>query len=323
MRTAPIGVDVVSSMVHDQWNWIFRRNSTDADLGIDGYIDIVSTDGAATGQCLAVQIKTGLSYFSTATDGGFVFRGERKHLNYYMNCPMPVVIVLCNPKTKQCFWVHFAPGKTERTQSGWKVIVPRRNVLSPATKQELLELVDPAKDFLAKLDSQWAYNETLAKWDSVHYAVDKTTIEAGCVEPAADFFSRIRDNDKLCRRFQGKIELSIAGYEDDDRELYEIEEVRSWFAKADGAVCDWFFFLQPTPPAFGLKLYLFCVCSTNRVDIRDGRVLVSVDLQCKAGLLLRNWPRLNRMTERLGLSEEENERIGCAVLDAWEVPHGP
>ena len=322
MRTARIGVDLVSSIVHDEWNWIFRRNSGDTDLGIDGYVDVVNDEGAATGQCLAVQVKTGVSYFSRATEGGFIFRGERKHLNYYMNCPVLVVIILCNPDTKQCFWVPFSAGKTDRIASGWKIIVPRNSVLCRTTKSELLKIVGPARDFLPELESYWALNEVLATRDYVHYAIDRSTIEDGNVGLIAEFFGRIRDNDDLCRRFQGRIELSITGYEEDEREVYQREEVRAWFGEADGVVRDWFFFLDPTPPAFALRLYLLCFCSESPVSSGEGRTIVPVDGGCLAMLLARNWPRLNKMTERLGLSEEENARIAYAVMDAWEVPHG-
>ena len=33
MRTARIGVDLVSSIVHDEWNWIFRREQWRYRLG--------------------------------------------------------------------------------------------------------------------------------------------------------------------------------------------------------------------------------------------------------------------------------------------------
>ncbi|WRH90308.1 DUF4365 domain-containing protein [Pseudomonas fluorescens] len=60
--TGEKGVNAVSSIVNDEFCWIFRRNSNEYDYGIDGYIDVVTDDGAVTGQCVAVQIKTGQSF---------------------------------------------------------------------------------------------------------------------------------------------------------------------------------------------------------------------------------------------------------------------
>ena len=317
MRTGKIGMDVVSAVVHDKWGWILRCNDGGNDFGIDAYIDVVSDTGAVTGQCIAAQIKTGPSYFVSETADGFVFHGQRKHLNYYMNCPMPIVIVLCDPRSQVCFWTLFAPARTHPTKSGWKVSVPKRNVLCAETKAQLLEALGPAEDFLPELERHWKINEALAQTDCVYYAVDRSTIEESNVALIGDFFARIRDNDFLCRRLQGRVEIGVAGYDDDDdRELYEIDEVRAWFAAADRVVRDWFFFLRTASPAFALRVYLFCLCGGSRAGVKDGNVSVPVDLECVTFVLERNWSPLNELTDRLGLSAEENERIGRGVIEA-------
>ena len=45
-------------------------------------------------------------------------------------------------------------------------------------------------------------------------------------------------NDTLLLKLQGRIEISISGYDDDPRELWEIPEVIAWFKKADDAFHD-------------------------------------------------------------------------------------
>ena len=80
--TGEIGVNEVSKIVNEQFGWIFRRNPAEYDFGIDGYVDVVSVEGAVTGQCFAIQIKSGQSYFKTKTLNGYTFYGEEKHLNY-------------------------------------------------------------------------------------------------------------------------------------------------------------------------------------------------------------------------------------------------
>jgi hypothetical protein len=57
----------VSTIVNDKVKWIFRRVGLEHDFGADGYIDIVKDDGRVTGQSIAVQIKSGKSFFSTQT----------------------------------------------------------------------------------------------------------------------------------------------------------------------------------------------------------------------------------------------------------------
>ena len=316
-------MDLLSAIVHDEWGWILRCNDGGSDFGIDAHIDVVSDSGAVTGQCIAVQVKAGPSYFENETSDGFVFRGQRKHLNYYMNCSMPVAIVLCDPTSQTCFWTFFAPAKTHPTRTGWKVSVPKRNVLCAAAKVQFLEAVGPAKDYLPELEQQWKVNEALTRTEYVYYAVSRSNIEEGNVAPIRDFFRRVRGDDFLCRRLQGRVEIGVAGYVGDARELYEIDEVRAWFAAANMVVQDWFFFLRTEPPTFALRLYLFCLCGAGRTGSKDGNVSVPVNLECVASVLERNWGPFNELTDRLGLSAEENARIGRGVIEALGIRGGP
>lgn len=56
------GVAATQQIVTTELESIFRERPTD-DYGIDAQIEIVET-GTATGRLLAVQIKSGLSYFN-------------------------------------------------------------------------------------------------------------------------------------------------------------------------------------------------------------------------------------------------------------------
>ena len=83
-----------------------------------------------------------------------------------------------------------------------------------------------------KLKSHWAFNKTLDNFDFIYYAIDRDDIESRNTKPIAEFFKRISVNDNLCRKFQGKVEIMVSGYNEDSRELWEIKEVRKWFKKA-------------------------------------------------------------------------------------------
>lgn len=72
------GRRIVEGIVRDDLRWIFREISKD-DLGIDGYVEILSEDRKCQGRLFAVQIKTGPSYFSEPTDDGYVYRGPLEH----------------------------------------------------------------------------------------------------------------------------------------------------------------------------------------------------------------------------------------------------
>lgn len=322
-RTGETGVNAVSTIVNDKFGWLFRRNHNEHDFGIDGYIDVVTDGGAVTGQCFAIQIKTGKSFLRDNGTVGFTFYGEKKHLNYYLNLPMPVLVVIHDDVNNKTYWQHFTPSRTEGTPTGWKMQVPRENILE-RDKSRLLEIVGPAQDHLDALKSHWAFNDTLSNFDFIHYAVDREDIEDGSVTHAVSFFRRIEASDALCRKFQGRVELSISGYDTDTRELWEIRDVRKWFKKADPKI-NWFFFCNVSPPAYGFKAYMACLSGTQRapdqVGVAAGVMKVSMDNAKRRIILETNWPKLNAMTDRLGMPIEENKRISFAVLDAMEIPH--
>ena len=101
-KTAEIGVNSVSRIVNDDFGWIFRRTHKEHDFGVDGYIDYVTKEGSVSGKFIAVQIKTGKSYLSLRGTN-FWYRDSIPHLNYFLNVPIPVVIILCDPNTRICY----------------------------------------------------------------------------------------------------------------------------------------------------------------------------------------------------------------------------
>lgn len=324
-KSSESGVNALSTMVNDGFGWIFRRNHNEYDFGIDGHIDIVTDDGGVTGQSISVQIKSGASYFRTETPSSYTFYGETKHLNYYINSAVPVILVIHEPSLNTSYWALFDPQKTEKTESGWKISIPKKNILVKGTKSEFISIVGPAVDHSAAIEAHWAFNEMLGQFETIHYAVDRADVESKNTSHIGEFFERIQSSESLCRKFQGKIELSISGYHNDRRELWEIPAVIKWFKVADPVVKHWFYFCDASPTAYGLKTYFLCQCKTKRIrtQIRGGRK-VNVDFETKLmfDFLELNWPRLNEMIDSLGMSIEENKRISYEIMDMLHVPHG-
>ncbi len=183
-----------------------------------------------------------------------------------MNSPTPVMIVLYDSEERPCYWSQFNLLRTEPSRRGWKITIPKRQVLSEDSKEELLNIVGPAAEYGEAAKAHWAMNETMGAFDSIHYVVDRKDIESGNTVHLEAFVRRISYNDMLCRRFQGRVELSISGYNQDPRELFEIAEVVRWYEKADLVFKYWFFFLSNEPPALGLLAYWSCMCSAKRTS---------------------------------------------------------
>lgn len=99
-----IGVSKVQLIVYEKLHWIFREQPID-DCGIDAQIEL-KDDYYATGKLIAVQIKSGESYFKNESYNAIVYYVDEKHLNYWKSNVLPVIIVLYNPKTEECIWEY-------------------------------------------------------------------------------------------------------------------------------------------------------------------------------------------------------------------------
>lgn len=149
MSVERIGVSATEKIIN-QMGLIFRGQPTD-DYGIDAQIEIMEK-GYATGKLIAVQIKSGVSFFKETTSDSIIYRGERKHYDYWLNHSLPVIIVLYNPTNDTCYWNVVNLKTVELTTKNWKIKIPFSNLLKDA-KQKLFELADNLTDYERKFNT--------------------------------------------------------------------------------------------------------------------------------------------------------------------------
>jgi hypothetical protein len=311
-NTGDVGVNIVSKIVNDDMQFIFKRNHAEYDFGIDAYIEVVTDSGAVTGQLIGVQIKCGKSHFKTKTKTGYTFYGENKHLNYYCNAPFPVIIVICEPDSRECYWQSFTIQSTEETRTSWKINIPKRNKLLASSKTQLLELVGSAIDFTNKAKEEWELVKQLKGAEVVHYSVPRIDIESGNVKPLKDYIDRILKNDQLAISLQGKVVVSVDGYQFDKRELWEIRDVRRWVKKAEPKIKYWFFFCSHNDRTETLTFILACLTNVKTISQnQDGRQELHLEYESKPlkPVLERNFLYQNILTDRYSMSREESKRI--------------
>jgi hypothetical protein len=135
------GVALVQMTVADQLRWLFREQTV-SDLGVDAQIEALR-DGKSSGCLIALQIKSGDSYFRGDTVEGIVYRDDRRHLEYWLSHSLPVVLVLCRPDTGEAYWQHINSETAVRTSFGCKVFVPRANRFDSSALDALARLAFP------------------------------------------------------------------------------------------------------------------------------------------------------------------------------------
>lgn len=127
-----IGISHCEKLI-TQLGLIFREQPI-RDYGIDAQIETINEHEYASGKLVAVQIKTGPSYFSEISDEYVTFRGEEKHYKYWLKHSLPVILILYNPSTEECIWEHVNERTTRQTKSGWVIKISRNQRLSDCKK---------------------------------------------------------------------------------------------------------------------------------------------------------------------------------------------
>ena len=114
--TEQIGVNHVGEIAARN-KWTFRLQPID-DVGIDAHMESTEPTGESK-QLLALQIKSGASWFKEKKDGCIIFRdiNERQY-NYWTKNSLPCIVVLYNPDDDMCIWQKLTVETIERTSGG-------------------------------------------------------------------------------------------------------------------------------------------------------------------------------------------------------------
>ncbi|TWU44628.1 hypothetical protein Poly51_58970 [Rubripirellula tenax] len=242
-----IGAAAFDLYVNRELGWIFRPVHQEDDFGIDGYVDIVQ-DGQVTGKGIAVQIKCGSSYVGKKTPGGIRYDGEIKHLNYYMNLAQPVVLIVLDETGNNGTWAHFELEKTLPTDSEerWWMEIPITNELNASVAQRWTEIAGPVADRMTEFEVEWSRDRFHSTATHLIVALEKESVVACDDESLFLWQSKLLKTRKMMLEKRASIEFWFPGWQNDSRELYEIPEVRSYFAKTLENGFPWIYWLDPS-----------------------------------------------------------------------------
>jgi len=309
------GITIIRQIIEKELNWIFRPNHKEHDFGIDAYLDIITELGYVTGKTIAAQVKTGPSYFKETNNFGWVYRGEMSHLNYYLNHDIPVVIIIVNEEVGKAFWCLCDPSKTEKAGENWKIIVPFYQELASNSKNDLLKYISPVNDYASQLDHFWELNSALKSADKLIFAIEKEDIEKESYDTLLEGLKRLQVNEELLHHFKEKVDILIFGYENDERELRDIPEVREWVDKIFEGINGWAYYLIKDETSQFLKVLMFCKSKHEVVEKRlneKGEInnfLISVDIESLLVFLEELYHDLNVFIEKFKISEDINEEV--------------
>lgn len=319
--TADKGVTLVKTLIENEFGWIFRPTPLEHDFGIDGYIDIVNDQNYITGKSIAIQIKTGSSYFTQPTNSGWKYNGELKHLNYYLNVDNPVLIVIVDLEVNKAFWTEFDTDRITRTKTGWTTNIDKAQFLNKTQKNILQALSGFEIDYLPQLEHQWEMDKQMKESGIILLGVNKQEIFELNFSGFDTLLKRITSTDEMIKKCKGKISFVVFGYEEDPRELYQIEEVRKWAKEIIPIFKYWGYFLnmdEEISRMTGLMVLHLCSVDINILGPNPDNTgfLIEPDEEQTLALMQELFGWLNEFSDKYKISDEVNKERSMRVAKA-------
>lgn len=315
-----IGLSILKIIVENELGWIFRINHLEDDFGIDAFIDIINELGQVTGKSIALQVKSGKSYFGNKVINGWIYQDEIKHLNYYLNHDIPIIIILVDIENKKGFWTLCDASKTTRVNNNWQIVVPFNQELNTSSKSELIKYVSPIKDYASQLENFWKFNQELAEKERILFRISKEEIIKRDFEPIIFGLKRLEVNINLISSLKEKVDIVFDDYDDDPREVYDIDEIRNWVEFFLKNVKGFSYFLAKDELSQFFKVIILTLCS-HRIKqefIVDNKIKqeYSIDYSERGEELLGIFfDDLNNFCEKHGIPIEINNEITKSIID--------
>lgn len=146
--------------------------------------------------------------------------------------------------------------------------------------------------------------------DLVNIIISRQDVESKNILPTITALSKFIASPQVARAYMEKLDIGFSGYDQDNRELFEIPEVRDHVYLLDEKFPFWLFFLAKN--CLGLQCLMFCFLSPHLTDIAKAK-LHPRQLQ---ELLTKRWfPAMNQISKFAELDEEEIEELTDRTLE--------
>jgi cellulose synthase operon protein C len=130
-----------------RFGWVARAQYV-GDFGVDVHAETARADGTASGRLIAIQVKSGSSYFAKGNAAELHFYANADHHSYWEGHSLPTLIVFYNPDTEQMLWQWTSEAK--RKDKTWRITVPRTQEFNESVKATLAKVADEGKRLTAE-----------------------------------------------------------------------------------------------------------------------------------------------------------------------------
>lgn len=124
------------------------RPTPNHDIGIDGQIEFLeSGTNLSTGHIVAVQSKSGPSYFENQDENYVKYYPEEKHKRYWKRLKLPVIIILHNPDNDLTLYTRVKP----QLDNDGPLLLDKNSLFTPSVRDSMLfEIERDYEEFINK-----------------------------------------------------------------------------------------------------------------------------------------------------------------------------
>jgi hypothetical protein len=154
-------------------------------------------------------------------------------------------------------------------------------------------------------------NRAEEKTPFMHIVVRRTEVEQCNIDLTLQALSVLVEDRETALRFKGSVGLSLQGYDDDPRGVFEIQDVREFVAKLNARWYSWFFFMTKDMLISPISVIALCLCQYTRSSFG---LFIPV-VQDLREFLWFHFGALRGICQVYNLSQEETEVAVYEILD--------
>lgn len=143
------GVNRVAALLNSMR--LIWRETENADVGIDGQLELVDDENHATGYTVAVQIKSGSSYLR-GSGSSWKYYPDNKHLTYWERYPLPVILMLHDPESDDIYWQDVRRQLRSDQHNEKYLSVPKAIKLYESNREQIFDSFGVSSEGLHSID---------------------------------------------------------------------------------------------------------------------------------------------------------------------------
>ena len=232
-----------------------------------------------------------------------------------------MIIALVNPETENVYWTKFDINSITKTEKSWQLVIGESQLLDDKAKLKLV----PQKyiNYAPQIENLAKINKAILDAGIVFIAIDRDEIENQIYAGFEKLLIWLTASDKMIRKNRGKFIISVFGYNDDPRELYQIEEVRFWFNAIVPIFKYWGYFLymeKPQQKYSSLDIIRHCCIDILNVEFDAERNHLKIEHDTEQASEFRNsilgW--LNEFADKYKIEEKVVFEQSMKILQIFD-----